>query len=93
MNADIGGSKIIPHFSGAHRGRKFRFHQDIYSGPNYPYLRPVHRWGDERGRIASGVGKNGGQRHRGAARAGLKDRPKRAMMAYYDDVLGNVENR
>jgi hypothetical protein len=24
---------------------------------------------------------------------GLKDRPKRAMMAYYDDVLGNVENR
>jgi peptidase M1-like protein len=24
---------------------------------------------------------------------GLKERPKRAMMAYYDDVLGNIENR
>jgi peptidase M1-like protein len=24
---------------------------------------------------------------------GLKDRPKRAMLAYFDDVLGNVENR
>jgi len=24
---------------------------------------------------------------------GLKQRPKRALIAYYDDVLGNVENR
>lgn len=24
---------------------------------------------------------------------GLKERPKRAMLAYYDDVLGNIENR
>jgi hypothetical protein len=24
---------------------------------------------------------------------GLKEQPKRAMIAYYDDVLGNIENR
>jgi hypothetical protein len=24
---------------------------------------------------------------------GLKEKPKRAMIAYYDDVLGNVENK
>jgi hypothetical protein len=24
---------------------------------------------------------------------GLKEKPKRAIMAYYDDVLGNIENK
>ena len=24
---------------------------------------------------------------------GLKDKPKRALVAYYDDILGNVENK
>ena len=24
---------------------------------------------------------------------GLKEKPKRALLAYYDDVLGNIENR
>jgi hypothetical protein len=24
---------------------------------------------------------------------GLKERPKRAMLAYYDDVLGSIENK
>lgn len=24
---------------------------------------------------------------------GLKEKPKRALLAYYDDVLGNIENQ
>jgi len=24
---------------------------------------------------------------------GVKEKPKRAMLAYYDDVLGNIENK
>jgi hypothetical protein len=24
---------------------------------------------------------------------GLKEKPRRAMLAYYDDILGNIENK
>jgi hypothetical protein len=24
---------------------------------------------------------------------GLKEKPKRALLAYYDDILGNIENK
>ena len=64
-------------------------------GDNFVMLVPVYLdWGGGK------VSRLGAARMKGTQTVeqhiplkGLKDKPKRALVAYYDDILGNVENK